>query len=200
MRMRQRMRLFGLVGGGGASSTTLRPEELRQCRFASPDSAELQLSINVGMNGARLSHNHARQYTYVRQTLYLWREIMGDMFRLWCLAEDDLLKRNMMIFWHRSAVPNTLSAYALTLASDRHARSTSSTTRISGLKMRGTCVYLSMNISAFGTLWSPRCTAELSTQPPPRRCMHRFRMPCIADDNFGAACTRFNPCPVSVSH
>lgn len=113
--------LFGLVGGGGASSTTLRPEELRQCLyslsdhnaylrfnkepvdtaikylegwFASPDSAELQLSINVGMNGARLSHNHARQYTYVRQTLYLWREIMGDMFRLWCLAEDDLLKRN----------------------------------------------------------------------------------------------------------
>jgi len=49
------------------------------------------LGISLGMNGARLSHNHQRQFTYVSQTLMLWREIANDTFKLWYLAESDLL-------------------------------------------------------------------------------------------------------------
>jgi len=52
------------------------------------------LSIVGGKEGARLTHNHARQYTYVLQSLTLWREISHDMFKLWCLAEGDLLREN----------------------------------------------------------------------------------------------------------
>jgi hypothetical protein len=32
-----------------------------------------------------------KQYNYVLQSLTLWREIQYDMFRLWYLAETDLL-------------------------------------------------------------------------------------------------------------
>lgn len=59
-----------------------------------PESEEYSLSIQYGVGGARLSHNHARQYAYVLQSLSLWREIAHDMFKLWILAEDDLLLGN----------------------------------------------------------------------------------------------------------
>ncbi|CEL58591.1 UPF0652 protein [Rhizoctonia solani AG-1 IB] len=49
------------------------------------------LAIKNGRNGARLSHDHSKQYAYVLQSLTLWREILGDMFHLWTLAETDLL-------------------------------------------------------------------------------------------------------------
>ncbi|CUA69192.1 UPF0652 protein [Rhizoctonia solani] len=49
------------------------------------------LAIKNGRNGARLSHDHSKQYAYVLQSLTLWREILGDMFHLWTLAESDLL-------------------------------------------------------------------------------------------------------------
>jgi len=49
------------------------------------------LEIKIGKNGARLSHNHYKQYRYVNQSLMLWKAIMEDMFRLWYLAEEDLL-------------------------------------------------------------------------------------------------------------
>ncbi|GMH41918.1 hypothetical protein BSKO_09837 [Bryopsis sp. KO-2023] len=49
------------------------------------------LAISMGSQGARLTHNHERQFQYVLQTLTLWREISNDMFKLWCLAENDLL-------------------------------------------------------------------------------------------------------------
>ncbi|EJT99740.1 hypothetical protein DACRYDRAFT_17365 [Dacryopinax primogenitus] len=49
------------------------------------------LAIRIGKQGARLSHDHAKQYAYVLQSLTLWREILHDMFRLWSFAEDDLL-------------------------------------------------------------------------------------------------------------
>ena len=39
-----------------------------------------------------------------------------------------------------------------------------------------TCVYLSINMSAFGTLWSPKCTTEEPTHEP-NRFWHRERMP-----------------------
>ncbi|CDR96828.1 UPF0652 protein [Babesia bigemina] len=49
------------------------------------------LSISAGSDGARLSHGHAKQFTYVLQSLTLWREIAHDMFALWHYAEADLL-------------------------------------------------------------------------------------------------------------
>eukprot|EP01023_Acetabularia_acetabulum_P017046 TRINITY_DN18456_c0_g3_i1.p1 TRINITY_DN18456_c0_g3~~TRINITY_DN18456_c0_g3_i1.p1 ORF type:complete len:652 (-),score=82.91 TRINITY_DN18456_c0_g3_i1:306-2261(-) len=53
--------------------------------------ADDNLSISMGMNGARLSHSHEKQFHYVQQSLMLWREISNDMFKLWCLAERDLI-------------------------------------------------------------------------------------------------------------
>nr|GAT58374.1 predicted protein [Mycena chlorophos] len=49
------------------------------------------LAIRSGKNGARLSHDHSKQYAYVIQSLTLWREILHDFFHMWSLAEDDLL-------------------------------------------------------------------------------------------------------------
>jgi hypothetical protein len=52
------------------------------------------LGISGGSEGARLTHNHQRQYNYALQSLTLWREISHDMFKLWCLAETDLLSES----------------------------------------------------------------------------------------------------------
>eukprot|EP00918_Siedleckia_nematoides_P058061 GHVU01126570.1.p1 GENE.GHVU01126570.1~~GHVU01126570.1.p1 ORF type:complete len:690 (+),score=112.56 GHVU01126570.1:156-2225(+) len=62
--------------------------------YFSPDKIEgdYSLAISAGINGARLTHNHARQYHYVLQSLTLWREVTHDMFKLWILAEQDLLE------------------------------------------------------------------------------------------------------------
>lgn len=54
--------------------------------------AHASLAICSGAAGARLTHSHERQYAFVLQSLTLWREIANDMFRLWCLAEEDLLR------------------------------------------------------------------------------------------------------------
>jgi len=59
-----------------------------------PTDSNRSLSIRSGYKGARLSHPHSQQYQYCLQTLTLWREIQNDMFKLWCLAEDDLLAAN----------------------------------------------------------------------------------------------------------
>ncbi|TFK25939.1 hypothetical protein FA15DRAFT_667930 [Coprinopsis marcescibilis] len=53
------------------------------------------LAIRSGRGGARLSHDHSKQYAYVLQSLTLWREILHDMFHLWYLAEQDLLSENV---------------------------------------------------------------------------------------------------------
>ncbi|SBT82440.1 conserved protein, unknown function [Plasmodium ovale] len=49
------------------------------------------LSIESGKQGSRLTHSHNRQYMYVLQTLYLWKEIGEHMFFLWTCAESDML-------------------------------------------------------------------------------------------------------------
>lgn len=49
------------------------------------------LSIASGKQGHRLSHDHETQYIYVNQTMKLWREILNDMFKLWTLADQDML-------------------------------------------------------------------------------------------------------------
>ena len=82
------------------------PSQQKETKFS--------LAIRSGRNGARLSHDHAKQYAYVLQSLTLWREILhgsspnvlsvscandcmcfADMFRLWSLAEQDLLAENI---------------------------------------------------------------------------------------------------------
>lgn len=52
---------------------------------------DYSLGISMGRGGARLSHNHSKQYQYVLQSLTLWSEIMREMYHLWKLADDDLL-------------------------------------------------------------------------------------------------------------
>jgi len=54
---------------------------------------ELSLSIEAGQGGARLSHSHERQYSFVLQSLMLWRDVLDNMFQLWHLAEEDLLDK-----------------------------------------------------------------------------------------------------------
>jgi len=53
--------------------------------------SEFSLAIEEGVDGARLSHSHQRQYTFVLQSMTLWREVLDNMFQLWHLAEEDLL-------------------------------------------------------------------------------------------------------------
>jgi len=57
------------------------------------EQGQYDLSISSGNGGARLSHSHKVHYFYVLQSLTLWRELLHEMFMLWCLAEDDLLER-----------------------------------------------------------------------------------------------------------
>lgn len=56
-----------------------------------PGPPEYSLAIEEGVDGARLSHSHQRQYTFVLQSMTLWREVLDNMFQLWHLAEEDLL-------------------------------------------------------------------------------------------------------------
>merc|ERR1719203_610528 len=56
-----------------------------------PGPAEYSLAIAEGVDGARLSHSHQRQFMFVLQSMTLWREVLDNMFQLWHLAEEDLL-------------------------------------------------------------------------------------------------------------
>eukprot|EP00177_Eucheuma_denticulatum_P004602 GFKZ01008377.1.p1 GENE.GFKZ01008377.1~~GFKZ01008377.1.p1 ORF type:complete len:618 (-),score=87.70 GFKZ01008377.1:1300-3153(-) len=56
-----------------------------------PTDRSSSLAISDGIGGARLTHDHVRQFKYVFQSLALWREICHDMYRLWYLSEKDLL-------------------------------------------------------------------------------------------------------------
>ena len=49
--------------------------------FLRPEVAEpnCSLAISGGLGGARLTHNHERQYHYVLQSLTLWREISHEV-------------------------------------------------------------------------------------------------------------------------
>jgi hypothetical protein len=49
------------------------------------------LAIVEGSEGARLSHSHSRQFTFVKQSLALWAQVMQEMLPLWHAAEKDLL-------------------------------------------------------------------------------------------------------------
>lgn len=61
-------------------------------KYFDPNDAEgeYSLAIRFGRQGARLSHDHQKQYQYVKQSLTLWSQVMRDMFMLWTLADHDL--------------------------------------------------------------------------------------------------------------
>lgn len=62
-------------------------------------SMDRSLAIYGGQDGARLTHTHERQFNYVLQTMTLWREILHEIFRLWTLAETDLLDSAVPYKW-----------------------------------------------------------------------------------------------------
>jgi len=66
-------------------------------KFFRPEEIEegYSLSIIHGQEGSRLSHSHERQYYFALQSLTLWRDIIDDMFRLWAMAEEDLLSESV---------------------------------------------------------------------------------------------------------
>ncbi|SCU80190.1 LAMI_0B01134g1_1 [Lachancea mirantina] len=52
--------------------------------------SKYSLGIQYGRNGARLTHDHKRQISYVHQSLTLWSIIMREMIHLWYIADQDL--------------------------------------------------------------------------------------------------------------
>jgi hypothetical protein len=64
---------------------------LERFRGAPGANRALSLAITAGVEGARLTHSHASQFTYARQSLILWRAILRDFYRYWMAAEEDLL-------------------------------------------------------------------------------------------------------------
>ena len=53
-------------------------------KYFHPTKPEPSLAIRSGREGARLSHNHEKQYAYVLQSLTLWREILhGELVNVY---------------------------------------------------------------------------------------------------------------------
>ncbi|CCE64636.1 hypothetical protein TPHA_0I01290 [Tetrapisispora phaffii CBS 4417] len=48
------------------------------------------IGIQYGRDGARLTHDHQRQWNYVQQSLTLWSVIQREMVKLWYIADQDL--------------------------------------------------------------------------------------------------------------
>lgn len=95
-----RLCLYSLSDNNSFLNTNKRPIEecqrLLEHHFSETHDGdpETSLAIDVGDDGARLSHSHAMQFNYVKQSLALWAAIIDDMFRLWALAEQDLLRED----------------------------------------------------------------------------------------------------------
>lgn len=64
-------------------------ERLEQ--FQDPEiKSQYSIGIQYGRSGARLTHDHDRQYEYVKQSLMLWSLIQREMVHLWYIADEDL--------------------------------------------------------------------------------------------------------------
>ena len=88
--------LYSISDNHSFLNSNLRP--IQQCidllkQYFSPGSVRpaYSLAIHEGQEGARLTHDHERQFNYVLQSLTLWASIIEDMFRLWYLSECDML-------------------------------------------------------------------------------------------------------------
>jgi hypothetical protein len=55
--------------------------------------SKTSLAIRSGKHGARLSHDHAKQYAYVLQSLTLWREILHGVFCIVDLLGPKLIAK-----------------------------------------------------------------------------------------------------------
>jgi hypothetical protein len=73
---------FGGSGAGGGFST-----------FGTGYGGLEYAGVREGRDGggAKLTHSHSTQFTFVNQSLSLWAEAMGCMYRLWAAADGDLL-------------------------------------------------------------------------------------------------------------
>lgn len=119
MEIKRKERAIEQLASRYASSLSISKEDIRQCLYSigdyhaylranclpveemitmldknfDPDriTGDYSLGISMGRGGARLSHNHFKQYHYVKQSLTLWSQIMRDMFMLWTLADHDLV-------------------------------------------------------------------------------------------------------------
>ena len=62
-----------------------------------PNRAEpgLALAIHEGDEGSRLTHEHSKQYYFVKQSLTLWRNITRHLYKLWLLMEKDFLDEDI---------------------------------------------------------------------------------------------------------
>ena len=58
----------------------------------SPKDSKTSLAIRSGKGGARLTHDHAKQYAYVLQSLTLWREIL---YGASCHLSTSLLSKSI---------------------------------------------------------------------------------------------------------
>lgn len=56
------------------------------------------LGIQEGVKGARLTHTHTMQYNFVLQSLTLWFNILHNFYKLWHLAEEDLLQGKRIVY------------------------------------------------------------------------------------------------------
>jgi len=83
---------FGLdLSGGGRSN---RPAPSAGYLGSGYSLTNLYEGFSMGFNrtpgGAKLSHDHATQFTYVLQSLSFWRETMENMPLLWYYADKDM--------------------------------------------------------------------------------------------------------------
>jgi hypothetical protein len=60
-------------------------------RYFQKEEKSTNLSIQAGYNGSKLTHDHNTQFTFVLQSLTLWREVMHDLFHLWICSDADML-------------------------------------------------------------------------------------------------------------
>lgn len=72
--------------------STMQLIELLKSNFpATEPTANTDLSITEGASGSRLTHDHSKQFSFVLQSLSLWKNICRRMYSLWTIAEADLL-------------------------------------------------------------------------------------------------------------
>ncbi|CAB4254326.1 similar to Kazachstania africana KAFR_0A07250 hypothetical protein [Maudiozyma barnettii] len=59
--------------------------------FLQPEvETKYSIGIQYGRDGARLTHDHKRQWHYVQQSLTIWSIIQREMIHLWYIADSDL--------------------------------------------------------------------------------------------------------------
>lgn len=80
----------GMSYAAGNTRPVAKMIELLTTHFSHKE-GRYSLAIRNGRGGSCLSHDHGTQYTFVLQSLTLWREIMSKLYRCWQAADADLL-------------------------------------------------------------------------------------------------------------